>query len=292
MTYIPTPPKELYEPSVSHAEQIRMPVRLFVLQNDKKGNPRVEYPESGGIFAYFVNALYPQKGWPDPDTLWAVNAVKKITKLVFFDLSKVIHLLLPGRRKRLERLLAGYVDTCAWIIENSPGFRMKDRYFMRFSKGLDFFIRAFFINMGFSLFLSTDIGLIFRVVFENDDTYRLRVQDGMSETLKERMMARPAREMWRVIKIIEKREFTGTRLKFKTVRFLLCLALLFPSIKRAFRVALSYSYFSDFQFDKADRYWVLPRDDYNYLGRTKEDRTKEFIFIHPAGKIPPSQVIV
>ncbi len=109
-------------------------------------------------------------------------------------------------------------------------------------------------------------------VFEYDGAYRFRVQDLLSETTKEALTERPYRETLRLLHLNYERDGEVNRRKIGKYGRVAALLLLLPSIRRRFREALLWCDFSALQFDDNDRYWACIKEDYNYFGKTYEER--------------------
>lgn len=95
-------------------------------------------------------------------------------------------------------------------------------------------------------------------------------------------MASPIKEARRLFKIYLSREIDNTVNKVSTGRYvsdkfksaytLLALVLLIPKVKKAFITAIDRSEFNRLQLDEIDRYWCASRADYNFEGKTFEER--------------------
>ena len=74
--------------------------------------------------------------------------------------------------------------------------------------------------------------------------------------------------------------------KFKAFAKIIYLALFQSDIRKAFNKAIESIDFDNLRMDEADKYHCLIRVDYDFDGRTSEDRMKEYSQIHKDGYPP------
>lgn len=268
---IPYPPKEIF------AER-SAPEAILNEGNVTHLLDHIEYPESGGIRIYIQKAKYPKKGFPFPEAIWAINIAKRnfielIRILTFPELSgSILALLLPYKRKvkLIDKLLQVYSRMTIGVLHP---FVLQTRFLTPAAIEVDRLVYHFLRNIGINDNTSEEIGIILHSVIEYDDAYRFRLEDIMSETTKEKLMANPRKEIKRLTKMMAEREHDDkTRIKVRNLSKVFSLLLLSGKIKKAFIQSVSRSTFPNIQLDDADRYWVSMRNDYDYFGTRFEDR--------------------
>lgn len=248
---------------------------------------------NGGIHAYFKDMKEPKHGFPFPEAFTAIDEVKRISTLVT---------ALPGGlRGLLERLLIHYNRITYHIMNNIVievnGEKMvytaffKDIFLTPAASEIKVFFTAFFVSLGVTEQTAEQTARVIAHLIEYDDTYRFRLQDLMSESSKETLLKSPRKEIARLLDIYLSREqhvsedVAAIKNKIRKMVRLLSLILLVPRIKRAFKHALSSVRFERLQLDKADKYHCLMRADYNFCGKTTEERKQELLDLH-GGKFP------
>lgn len=231
---------------------------------------RLEHPKEGGMLSYYTGHPFPFKGQPYAPATEANNIVKKLTLGILMS-------LVP-QRNWLEKILYNY---CRLSDYTNRQFYLKREYYKRFGVEMWDFIYFFLRNMGISDDVSYRTGRIVCNFFEWDDAYRYRIQDLMSESSKE-LLKNPRKESKRLLQIFLERETCigeniGLDNKAKKIHKLLSILFLIPKVKRSFLKALEEINFQNLQLDKIDKYWCCQFHEYNYMGRTFEDRLNEFI---------------
>lgn len=288
---IPVPPEWVFKNRsrariVPSQEVMQQKQAMFVWE-------RMEYPESGGQLAWFKGVPHPAKGHPFPEAIYAVNFVKRMTRnsligLVQKDLWKEylgFILSLPKQRtKKIERFLTMYTDIANRVI--AP-YILEDRYLTPCAHEIKNFIERFLVKLGIGKEIAQNFAEVFAAQIEYDNAYRLRIEDAMSETTKEKLMESPGRELVRLGGIIMQREPNhGTGESFPKILGALSKVLYVPWYKKMFLKCVEESDFKNFQLDEADRYHVLLWADYNFLGMTLDERIKMYEAFHKDG-LPP-----
>lgn len=252
-----------------------------------------------GQWIYFKELLYPRKGFPFPEVLFMVNVLKRTTITFlqsiltpWLSLSVVSFLILPWfiKKKILNNFLSRYHEFTHTIL--GP-YRLEERYRMAPAKELDKWISAFLVNLGLvNPRYKPSLGFAFGMIIEYDSAYTLRFQDIMSEANKASFLKNPSKEFGRLLRIFATRE-PRLHLNRKIGVVVLGLRLLFflPRIRRAFIKATEQVDFSKLALTEADRYECLFLDQYDFLGRTHEDRWTELEKLH-GGKVPEGTVVV
>lgn len=287
---IPIPPEWVFK---AHKNRLQPSQEVMQTQQAMFVWERMEYPESGGQLAWFKGVPHPAKGHPFPEAIYAVNFIKRMTRnsiigLVQKDLWKEylgFFLSSPKQRvRKIERFLTMYTDIANRVV--SP-YILEDKYLTECSGEILKFTKRFLEAIGVSSEIAQNFAEVFAAQIEYDNAYRLRIEDAMSETTKERIMADPRKELVRLGEIIMSREPNhGTGESFPKILGAISKILILPWYKRMFLDCVEESDFKNFQLDAADRYHVLLWADYNFLGKTLEERIKMYTEIHKDG-FPP-----
>ncbi len=235
--------------------------------------------EEYGICSKYKDVPYLYKGMPHTDSVRAISVVKATVMLLLknIKLSKFL-------KKRYRYLFL--LDLCKIADNALAKYSMKDEYLCPFARESKKFITLFLEELKYP----TRIADIFAYFVQYDNNYRDRLQDLASESSPDRFKS-PQKEIKRLLRLSIERDISNTisSKKFTLCVKLLTLALYLPKVRRAFKKALSGINFKRLQFDEADRFFCLVGKDYNYFGRTYEDRYKDYDKLTP---IKPKQLIV
>jgi hypothetical protein len=263
--------------------------------------PDFLYPvrtSSGGMASVYQGHPYPRKGFIYAEAVIALGKVKRFTLALFQSFTA----LTKGPRGFLNTFLYNYVRLVDYSLVNEcervPYLHYE--YYCEFSKATwdftYFFLR--YLKVDFDTALRT--GLILATMFENDDAYRFPLEDILSETTKEALLANPRKEIVRLVGIYKQRsqnfntEGTAAGNRMESMARMATFLLLIPSVKRAFKFALKSVKFEWFQYDELDEYWALNRGDYQSFGLPLDVRKERQItmMIDYAQKMNPDKQIV
>ena len=186
---------------------------------------KVEYVPFQGIMIHVQNGLFPKKGFPTVESVFAVNIVKTLT-IQFFLLSPV--LLLLGK----NRVLDSYNKIANRAID---GYRLQDIYLCKACYSI--FLTLFFLlkSLKVSERIALETANNIAHIFEYDDAWRYRLQDLITETSFEELKKNPQKEIDRILGIYLSRDFCPPiNKKVKGFVFGVKLALRIPFIKKAF----------------------------------------------------------
>lgn len=254
---------------------------------------RMEYPESGGQFAYFKDVPYPAKGHPFPEAIYAMNFVKRFSRNAVMGFAKKdmwkegLGFILSSKKnkiKKITRFLDLYNDIAKKVV--AP-YILEERYLSTCAREILVFLNSFLIKLGISDSVAHEFAETFACQIDYDNAYRFRIEDIMSETTGELFIENPAREMKKLAKLLQVRDTTGGSLgRVDTTLEVFSYLMWVPRIKRAFVESIRESNFWNFQLDEADRYHVLLWADYNFLGKTLEERLKIYAEHHKDGYPP------
>lgn len=254
---------------------------------------KMDYPPEGGQLAYFKGVPYPSKGHPFPEAIYAVNVAKRMTRefIIGFinrDMWKeylgFIFSSKKNKVRKLNRFLLMYTNIAAKV---TAPYILEDKYLSECPYEILDFTRKFLGRLGVDNVIAHNFAEVFAAQIEYDNAYRLRIEDAMSETTKEKMIKNPGKELVKLGNIIMAREPNeGTGDRFPKILGMLAKVLWVPKYKRIFTECVKESKFENFQLDEADRYHVLLWADYNFLGKTLGERLEMYSEIHRDGYPP------
>lgn len=233
--------------------------------------------KNGVMLNTLDGASFPIKTTPTPDATWATNIVKKtiIEALKAFPVALVWNLTFS-----LNSLLESFARITEGIME--PYFYYRNFKFpfqvnlCTTSRGVGRFTENFLINYGINKTIAHKTAELLAHIVEYDTFYRVKLLDVMSEARQENFQ-NPRKEVQRLLQICYDREEiipTYMRPKLKLLSRIAWILEL-PKLKRAFSKAMDPVTFNLFAIDQIDYYWLLQRSDYNYFGRTLDDRMEE-----------------
>lgn len=228
----------------------------------------------GGIFMPIKDAMFPYKGAPTAGVVHNANMIKA----VFMEFVKILSkwYIAPALLLMNKQILIDAINRIGMKIL-SP-FIVKDYILTSFSSESLRMAQTFLTESGFTKESSETFARLFVNMIDYDNAYRLRLEDTMSLTTKEKLLANPSKEIKRLTKIMASREVRpagkgkAIHRKFSRVAFLIRLALLVPKYRKAFKKAIRQSEFHRLQLDVIDSYWVAFRNDYKWLGMTDQER--------------------
>lgn len=274
---IPRPPREVFEHSKINTTEFltHQPQPIFVIT-------KFEYPEEGGIYVWYEGVPYPRKGFPFPEAAQANNTAKRtLISLLKWLAKNPLAMISLLWKKNMENFLRGMAEI--FRITLGQYYLVEKRYSIN-TREFQKLIKSFLLAYGMTEFTADGFSVGFQTIMEYDDAYMLRFQDLMSETTSDEMIKNPRGEFKRLLKILNERDTrVAVKSKFKVVVELASWGFLLPGVKKAFRKAIKSVDFSKLQFDDADRYNVLRWESYDFMGRTFEDRIKEYKEIHKKG---------
>ncbi len=256
-----------------------------------------EYPASGGILCHKKGLLFPTKGFPFPQAIQCVNVAKRLfidtvhlltDKMLFGLYFSLIFSTFKGKVRLLNRFISVYVRTTSLVVlQVAP----EKHFLIPLTQQLWDLIESFLNEIGVEQENSLYFAWIFATSINYDNAYYLRLVDVFSEVNKESLLKNPVKEIRRVLKIYLEREIAPQlKPKAKAIVFLLRLLFLSKKIRNAFKKAVSSVDWSKMQYDYIDRYAVLERGDYKFLGLDYPDRFAMFYRMH--GGRPPGQLQV
>jgi hypothetical protein len=226
-----------------------------------------------GIFMPVKDALYPLKCYASANAVFSANLIKahliETVKLVA-HWYMIPFLLMLNKQKALDAF--NRISLKAF----SP-YMLVDNCLTDFGRTLKTFLIEFLYQMGFTQDSAQTFAVIMANLIDYDNAYRLRFEDTMSETSKEKLQ-NPRKEIKRLLEIMRSREVRpgdkgrNIHYKFKVFAYLLSSAMLIPKAKRAFLKAVDLIDLKKMGLDDTDTYWVCLRCDYKYMGMTDTER--------------------
>jgi hypothetical protein len=287
----------LYKRQNAHATQ-NDPLDIPASQNDvipmvdtEKGDSGMEFPETGGMLVWLKGKKYPVKGQVYPEALRDTYYPKRILINAIGILASrdmlpflILFGLLPRRIKGriLDRLIDKYLDITDQILSDHY---LKPRFYTTFCRGLSQPIMTLLQEMGVSELKAARMSLALITLIEYDGAYRLRIEDLLSETTGEKLLADPVGEAQKLIKILAERDWSRPHLVEKFNGF--AKLMKYGFFQKPFRKALSLIDFSMLQLDNLDRYQARHWRGYNWFGMTLEERLEKW----PEDVFPAYQII-
>lgn len=257
----------------------------------------VKYPDEGGIYTYYKGLPYPRKGFPFPEVIWMNDIAKKVTMTLIksvgqkdLGLSLLAFAILPYfvKIRIIENVLDNYSRMQETILNS---FFLKEERYSNVCRSLNKLIKVFLKEIGIKKDWICDLtAKVFITMIEYDDAYRYRVEDIFTSTSRTSLIQNPIKETRRLVKLFNQRETDRKpQQSIKAMGLILSLALLQPKVRRAFKTAMGGLNIRDWRWltlDNADRYHVLLRGDYNFLGRTYTERLELYKQFHKDNNIP------
>lgn len=224
---------------------------------------RVEFGD--GIRIFLVGHSFPQKGFPTPKAIGAINLVKRLVLETLRAFGPFV-LLMPKKR-----VLKAFRRTAEVLL--SP-LTLKPEYQNSVTRELIRFFDVFLRDWGNKQDVEMSSMLLAHVI-EYDSAYRIRLQDLCSETTKEALINSPRKEIRRLIALNRQRDYKEVSDKLVLLGNVATYLLLIPSIRKRFREAVNQMDLKNLQMDESDVYWGLMKTDYDIRGHSFEYRKLE-----------------
>lgn len=248
-------PKELFENPDTQED-------IVIAHGEGMAVDRIEFNK--GILIYLKGHDYPQKGAATKEAIGAINVAKSA---IVGLLGLGVHILPLVGIKRLVRAF------------NAITWRAVAPQVLKY----EFLTPTAQATLNFVMTLCVEFGVPFKeaqktaqtvaAIVEYDSAYRFRLMDVLTESSKEQLVGNPRKEVKRLLELNRERDYQEVSDKMTRVGRVVTYALLIPKFKKAFVKAIKGSQFSKFKYDAADIYWAYHKRDYQYLGKTYEERT-------------------
>lgn len=237
-------------------------------------------PKDGKLFFPIAGAEFPYKSCPVREGVFQFNMVKSLL-VDIFGLSKLA--ILPIVFSNKQRL----VDTFnRFAFRVTSEHLIKEEYLTDFCAELYKFISVFMVKLGITKESAERFAIIIANMFEYDNAYRLRAEDIITETSKEKL-SNPYREISRLISILKTRR--GFKRKFGVILYFASVLLIIPKIRKAFCDTINEIDLDKMKLDTIDTYWVCQRaDNYRFMGLDDDERLE---YLKNKGWVTPSVVI-
>lgn len=226
---------------------------------------RTELDPRGGVFLYVKDYKYPLRALPEQGRLSAVNFEKR----AIISTPRFFARLVRGFYSPVKVLRA----VIQWLSELYAADYMGDlkipeNLYCEFSQEV---MRALHVVNPFE---ETDWIRLIGIIPNEDMAYRNRAQDVFPLVNKDNLRKNPRKELLRVLDISIERELTSQKNKMKMVRKLVSVGMLLKPIRK-----LITDFFLELNFERIkpdinDRYWTANRFEYNYEGKTYEERMR------------------
>lgn len=220
--------------------------------------------EDLGALRYIDGALYPAKGIPTPEAVFAINQIKSLIKegvkylpfLIFADRNK----LLTSFNTLTNRFLNPY--------------KVDHKYLCPTAFSMYTIIARFLVNIGIDEEIAENTAYNIAHIFEYDDAWRYRMQDIAHEANINNFYDNPSKELKRLTVLFCNRQDLEHRnvISDKVERLIKPLhwILLLPKYRNSFLNIIIH--IKGMDYDESDEYWMKLRDDYNFFGKTTEER--------------------
>ncbi len=243
----------------------------------KEGVPvlKVEFPETGGTYAYYQGEPYPVKGFCYGDVVEKVDEMKKLllgTLKSFVYLSRwqkirgCLLIILFG--KTTIKILEGIIISFhSWIRR----YRLRPIRYCRACRELH---RVGSMDWGNSR-ISEALRDISCMTLEYDDAYRYPFQDIFSELNKENVRKNALKEIKRLFSILRQRDESLAK-KWKAIETVIILFLIInPKAKKIMRNILLELNIDEIKLDEADLHFAKKKPRYNWEHYEKEKKAEE-----------------
>jgi len=255
---------------------------------------RAEYPESGGIERYFHGCLYPEKGFPFPQALYACSISKRYLLSFIRLFAKNKFVLIAGMLKKgfLNDLLRTYNESADLNLSQFYYNNEYPRYYSPACKEIKNFLEVFLKEIGVNEEIGNHFAKIFITLIDYDNAYRYRIQDCADMTNPIQLKKNFIAELDYIFKEYDKRDNpNGDRTemtdKFAALIKILKLCYHIPKFRKAIKKGLEAVNWEKLVMDEADTYFTDLWIDYNFRGEPFEVRREKFLKRHEGKELPP-----
>lgn len=280
-----------------HEHTVRQTPNLPIIEDIYKGTDK---GLKGGIYRKLKGYKFDRKGFPDADILNKLDLVKMdmASDLMGFSSKGMIlpmfgFLITPRKWKLnlINKILRTKIRKWTYTLRvdltdcNYLCFFEDKSLYCNLGREMLKFLTIFLTEIGIEEQISKDFAETVTLFLENDDFYRLFVEDIFTET-NVNDICKP-KELRRLGKIVGQRDINNLMgAKMQSMVNVVSFGLYLPSVRKAFKKALKEIDFTQFQMDEADRYFSLTWKNYNFLGQSFKQRIAKFQELHE-GTPPP-----
>jgi len=241
--------------------------------------------EGKGIFTYYHGTDIPRIGM-SPTYQDFPKAMAEVDKVKRFLREYLKNPLIIFQAEKKLRVFNEFADKCLW------NWYIGEKYWTPTTLQIYLFISNLINSLGVNVLVAMDFANIVATLFEYDDAYRYRLNDLMSETTKEAMIANFAGETKRLLEISEKREeIGGVTNKFRNIYRLFRFLCLIPKVKRAIIQGLKAVDWKGWQLTESEIFHTLLWDGYNVRGINLYERKMYYNSLF-AGKEKPKRITI
>lgn len=232
---------------------------------------RVELPDDGGVLTYMEGYDEPYRGFPFYEFVDKIDTLKKISRGA---LSSLFHSF-----KRRPKIQLAFLFLVPWVFNDLliGGIQSAHRVIVRlliksnrYSEPVRELHRVMSVRFHGESERSLEIRLAIRdltcMLLENDNAYRFRFQDIISELDKVALRKKPAGELDRLLTLMQTREVTqeikDTWTLLKT--FLPAFLMVNRGVRKQIVEVLSSLDLSRVRLSKEDVFFCKPRKDYKF----------------------------
>ncbi len=238
----------------------------------------IQKPESGGTFTYVQGYKYPIKGFPEVVTLGQIATNKRVIISTVKLISKspfryILPFLLPFKKKVIKHITYWLSDIYSTDLKKKV---IPHKEFSNVSKELLRVLKSSVTEKNEEYRGKIeDCIYLFVMFFEFDFAYRYRLQDLFEALNIEDLNKNPIKEINRIFNLAVTRNRTEQAKKTKTLTDLISITLrVFPSFKNVVVKILNEIAREEIIPDKFDRYHMARYFDYNFEGKTYDERIK------------------
>lgn len=256
------PPKEVFKYPPTVSSDVKFEDRVKSEQNVSYILEKLEVTETDGLLLHIQNAEYPKRGFPFPEAIAHINTIKRLLVVA----SKVINplsLFFINKNKAIE----GFNEVALY---NIKPYILKTEYLTPVAKEIQKIVSGFAQAIHIKQATAEQFGEIIATMIEYDDAYRYRIQDIMSLCSKSNLLENPRHELHRLLGIMFWRDSSSMVQKFEKMMAILRI----PYFNSRLKKVLHNINLEALKLDDIDRYWVMNRSDYRFLGLPLEERQK------------------
>ena len=256
---------------------------------------KIEYPEDGGILMHIAGYQYPYKGFPSDAVVMKGAALKRVFMITlrllfakpFVYLTPIVFGFVALMPKQTFRAIARWTSDI--YLADFKHHELEPNRFCKSGRELlrvaDVMLAQIDDTAERAVYRNFVLMLV--MIWEYDNAYRYRGQDVLGSLNKLWLRNSARREILRLLTLLDEREClfvtaenraagklsNDLREKWALLRRAVNLTLIFfPSLKRLIRNFLMELDVSKIALDEGDWYHVSFRFDYNYGGKTYEER--------------------
>lgn len=260
------PPKFLFE---DDGVRIDNPDAVQPSDNVVMSNTHATCPEEGGVYLYTPGCKWPEKGWPFREAVFAIDTVKRaIMNSARFVLSIPRNLFQPSKivRSGLEQF-TDYTEN----VFTRWGVYWKPQYYCTCVRE----IYRVGMEMAGEDIVSQRFVKAICMILEFDNAYRYRFQDIMEEFHVILFLEDPTQELIRLLEIGRDRDPNGTGPKYQTIIRVLPWLMKIRIIRETLKSFFNRVDLTQLWLDEIDWYRVTVWGDYNFRGKTLDERLIE-----------------